>query len=79
MPDGPVMRETSWLAGLPAVGAPSTLTITLPGVMPAPAAGEPGKTRVTVSRPALTSTATPIPVYEPLNSWLNCLACRGEK
>jgi hypothetical protein len=31
-------------------------------VIPALAAGEPGKTSVTVSRPDLASTATPMPV-----------------
>ena len=62
VPVGPVMRATSALTGRPAVGAPLTLTITSPGVIPAPAAGEPGKTFLTVSRPDFTSTATPMPV-----------------
>jgi hypothetical protein len=55
------MRATVALADWPTVGTPLTLTITSPGLIIARAAGEPGKTCVTVRRPALWATATPIP------------------
>ena len=62
VPAGPVMRATSALADWPAVGAPLTLDDHLSRHDPGAGGGGPGKTLVTVSRPDLTSTATPMPV-----------------
>ena len=56
------MRATLAFTDLPAVGTPSTVTMTSPGRILASAAGEPGKTWVTVRRPLLATTAVPIPV-----------------
>ncbi len=77
MPDGPLIRPVATSLLTPAIERPSTAVITSPSRIPAFSAGEPSKTRSTLSPRRSSSTFMPTPSNSPLTDSRNCFASSG--